>query len=137
MQPLELRIRRISQTSVQSTAARFANSSYFSNTCAKCSRWISEFIVFREHVWKVQQPDVEFVVFFEHMRKVQPASKPDRSTFWIAGTLVWGAVCLIHNCNSQNATFCAKCSRLMSELIVFLEHVCKARPLELRIHRIS
>ena len=31
----------------------------------------------------------------------------------------------------------AKCSRLMYELIVFLEHVCKTWPLELRIHRIS
>ena len=99
VQPLELRIHRISRTSVQSTAARFANSSYFSNTCAKCSRWISEFVVFREHVWKVQQPDVEFVVFFEHMRKVQPASKPDRSRFWTSGFLVWGAVRLIHDCN--------------------------------------
>ena len=29
------------------------NSSYFSNTCAKCSRSSSEFVVFREHVCKV------------------------------------------------------------------------------------
>ena len=63
-------------------AARVPNSSYYSNTCAKCSRSSSE-----------------FVVFLEHVCKVQPASKPDRSRLWTSGTLVWGAVRSIHSCN--------------------------------------
>ena len=58
--PFELQIRRILQPRVQSAAAGSPNSSYFKNTCAKCSRRISEFVVFPEHV-----------------RKAQPASKPD------------------------------------------------------------
>jgi hypothetical protein len=80
--PFELRNRRISRTRVQSAAVRAPNSSYFPNTCAKYSHWIYEFVVFTEHVCKVQ-----------------PASKPDRSRFWTSGTRVWGAVRLVHGCN--------------------------------------
>ena len=35
----------------------------------------------------------------ETQREPQPDSKPDRSRFWTSGTLVWGAVRLIYNCN--------------------------------------
>ena len=49
--------------------------------------------------------DYEKRVFLGHVCKVQPASKPDRSRLWTSGTLVWGAVRLIHNCNWQNVTF--------------------------------
>ena len=52
-QPLELRIRRIARTRVQSTADESPNSLYFANTCAKCSRLSFEFVVFLEHVCKV------------------------------------------------------------------------------------
>ena len=82
MQPFQLRIRRISRTRVQRAAARAPNSSYFSNTCAKCCGLSSG-----------------FVVFLEHVCKVQPASRPDRSRVWTSGTLVWEAVRLIHGCN--------------------------------------
>ena len=54
MQPFQLRIRRISRTRVQRAAARAPNSSYFSSTCAKCSHWSAEFVVFLEYVCKVQ-----------------------------------------------------------------------------------
>jgi hypothetical protein len=48
------KIRHICRTRVQSAAARASNSSYYSNTCAKCSHWSAEFVVFLEHVGKVQ-----------------------------------------------------------------------------------
>ena len=53
VQPLELRIHRIPRTRVQSAAVRAPNLWYSSNTCAKCCRLSSEFIVFLEHVCKV------------------------------------------------------------------------------------
>ena len=74
--------KHIYRTCAQSAAFGAPNSSYFSNTCAKCCGLSSG-----------------FVVFLEHVCKVQPASRPDRSRFWISGTLVWEAVHLIHGCN--------------------------------------
>jgi hypothetical protein len=53
VQPLELRIRCILRTRAQRAATGAPNSSYFSNTCAKCRRLSSEFVVFFEHVCKV------------------------------------------------------------------------------------
>ena len=48
------RIHRIPRTRVQSAAVRAPNLWYSSNTCAKCCRLSSEFIVFLEHVCKVR-----------------------------------------------------------------------------------
>ena len=95
--PFELRIRRILRARVQKVAVRTPNSLYSSNTCAKYSCWISEFVVFLEHVctfvkysyvlnWLVAgwltyfsntcakccRSSCEFAVFLEHVCKVLP-----------------------------------------------------------------
>ena len=116
VQPLELRIRGVSRTRVQSAAVRAPNSQYSSNTCAKCSRSSSEFVVFLEHVCEVQPPDLRIRRISR--TRVQSAAAGSLNSLYFANTF-------------------AKCSRWMSEFVVFFEHVCKVQPLDLRIRCIS
>ena len=116
MLPLELRIRRIPRTCVQSAIVRVPNSSYSSNTCAKYSCWISGFVVFFEHVCKVQPLDLR-------IRRIPRTRVPSTAAGFPD--------------SSYSSNTCAKCSRWISEFVVFLKHVCKVQPLDLRIRRIS
>ena len=79
------------------------------------SRSISEFVVFLEHVCKVQL--FEFRVHCIPRTRVQSAAvrAPD----------LW---CSLNTC--------AKCCRSRSEFIVLFEHVCKVLRFKLRIRRI-
>ena len=135
-----------------------ANLSYFSNTCAKCCRSISELLVFLEHVCKVLPFDIricgisrtrvqnaaafiatlrltEFksIVFLGHVCKLQPLELRIRC---ISRTRVHSAAVRYPNL-SYFANTCARPNYLSSEFVVFREHVCRVLPFDIRICRIS
>jgi hypothetical protein len=107
VQPLELRIHRITRTRVQSAAVRAPNLWYSSNTCAKCCRSSSEFIVFFEHVCKVLPFELQIRCIIRTRLQNIAAGSPN---------------------SSYSSNTCAKCSRWISEFVVFPEYVCKVQP---------
>jgi hypothetical protein len=130
-----------SATRVHSAAAQAPNSSYFSNTCAKYSRYrrwanargVRIFFAFFKCSLLHSRSSYEFVVFLEHVCKVHALEHRIRR---ISRTRVQGAAAGSPN-SSYFSNTCATCRRSSYEFVVFLEHVCKESPLEIRIRCIS